>query len=88
MSNEILADYVGTYGLPGVDNVVTLEDNRLMLEAPGFGKSQLFAESETHFFNERDLQVEFVRDDDGIVTHLIGRSGTFEMTVPRKSNDR
>ncbi len=88
VSNEILADYVGTYGLPGVDNVVTLEDNQLMGEAPGFGKFQLFAESETHFFNERGLQVEFVRDDDGIVTHLRGRDGSFDMTVPRKSNDR
>ncbi len=88
VSSEILADYVGTYEFPpGVDNVVTLEDNRLMMEAPGFGKSQLFAESETEFFAENN-RLEFVRGDDGIVTHLIFRGGGNEITVPRKSNDR
>ena len=89
VSSEILADYVGTYGLPGVDNVVTLEDNRLMMEAPGFGKFQLFAESETHFFSNEGPQLEFVRGDDGIVTHLIARASAFGvLTLPRKSNDR
>ncbi len=88
VSSEILADYVGTYEVPGFgDNVVTLEDNQLMGESPGFGKSQLFAESETHFFNEADVEVEFVRDDDGIVTHMMVRFGSNEMTAPRKSND-
>ena len=88
VSNEILADYVGTYEFLGVDNVVTLEDNRLMMEAPGFGKYQLFAESETRFFNELGLQVEFVRGDGGIVTHLTAQVGAIDLTVPRKSNDR
>ncbi len=87
VSSEILADYVGTYEFPpGVDNVVTLEDNRLMMEAPGFGKSQLFAESETEFFAGNN-RLEFVRGDDGIVTHLIFRGGGNEITAPRKSND-
>ncbi len=89
VSSEILADYVGTYEFPpGVDNVVTLEDNRLMMEAPGFGKFQLFAESETDFFsNEINTQWQFVRGDDGIVTHVMVRFGSNEVTAPRKSND-
>ena len=88
VSSEILADYVGTYEVPGFgDNVVTLEDNQLMMEVPGFGKFQAFAESETHFFNEADVEFEFVRGDDGIVTHMIVQLGTIEATAQRKSND-
>ncbi len=91
VSSEILADYVGTYELLllGFDLVLTLKDDRLMGEAPGFGKFQLFAESETDFFNnENNYQWEFVRGEDGIVTYVIVRSGSNEMTAPRKSNDR
>ena len=85
VSSEILADYVGTYELFGQDMVVTLEDNQLMREAPGFEKAPLFAESETEFFVKAiDAQFEFVRGDDGIVTHVIARIGFAEMTGPRE----
>ncbi len=90
VSSEILADYVGTYELLllGFDLVLTLEDDRLMGEAPGFGKFQLFAESETDFFsNEINTQWQFVRGDDGIVMHVMVRFGSNEVTAPRKSND-
>ena len=90
VSIEILADYVGTYELLiyGFDLVLTLEDNQLMGEAPGFGRFQLFAESETDFFsNQINTQWQFVRGDDGIVTHVMVRFGSNEVTAPRKSND-
>ena len=90
VSSEVLADYVGTYELLlyGFDLVLTLEDDRLMGEAPGFGKFQLFAESETDFFsNELNIQWQFVRGDDGIVTHVMVRFDSNEVTAPRKSND-
>ena len=73
---------VGTYDVAGQDLVVTLEDDQLMGEPIG----QLSAESETHFFNEDNYEFEFVRGDDGIVTHVIVRSGAVEVTAPRKSS--
>ena len=86
VSCEILADYVGTYEIGlGQDIVVTLEDNQLMGEAPGRGKFQWFAESETEFFNRVNLaQLEFVRGDDGTVTHAILHAGPRDMTASRK----
>ena len=85
VASEILADYVGIYELFGQDMVVTLEDNQLMREAPGFEKAPLFAMSETEFFTEAfDAQFEFVRGDDGIVTHVIAHMGEIDITAPRK----
>jgi len=87
VSSEILVDYVGTYEFPpSVDLVVTLEDNYLILQLTGFGKFQFFAESETNFFSG-NRQLEFVRGDDGIVTHLVLQDRGYEITAPRKSND-
>ncbi len=91
VSSEILADYVGTYelllpGFAGFDLVLTLEDDQLMGEAPGFGKFQWFAESETNFWRD-GVFAEFVRGDDGIVTHLIVTMFGVTSTAPRKSND-
>ena len=64
---------------------MTLEDNQLMVELIGWDTWPFFAESETDFFTKRaNVLLEFVRGDDGIVTHLITRQGSFETTVPRK----
>jgi len=45
-----------------------------------------FAESETEFFNRvsADFLLEFVRGDDGTVTHAILHAGPRDMTVSRK----
>ncbi len=96
VSSEILADYVGTYG-PGPfgDFEVTLADNQLMLELRGADKVSAVAESETDFFIKRhsrpsrwrweeNLQIEFVRGDNGAVKHFVMRQGSAETTVPRK----
>ena len=64
---------------------MTLEDNQLMGEAPGSGKSPWFAESETEFFTEvNPARFEFVRGDDGVVTHVIVHMGSTDVTAPRK----
>ena len=86
VSSEILADYVGTYEFgPGLDLVVTLEDNQLMAQAPGQDKAQLFAMTETEFFAEaNNVQFEFVRGDDGNVTDVIAHMGPNDITAPRK----
>ena len=86
VANEILADYVGTYEFgPGLDLVVTLEDNQLMAQAPGQDRAQLFAMTETEFFTEaNNVRFEFVRGDDGNVTDVIAHMGPNDITAPRK----
>ncbi len=66
-----------------------------MLELIGFGKYPVVAVSETDFFIKRhsrpsrwrweeNLQIEFVRGDNGAVKHFVMRQGSAETTVPRK----
>jgi dipeptidyl aminopeptidase/acylaminoacyl peptidase len=76
---EILAKYTGTYVTDdGYGWVVTLEGNQLAMQADAIGgKSLLFAESETNFFFKVfGGDVEFVKDDQGRVTHLILYQGS------------
>jgi dienelactone hydrolase len=87
LASEILAGYVGTYeplvvtsGLGSEDVVVTLKDNQLMVEITTFGpraKGPFFAASQTDFFADPMRpgrpELEFVKGEDGTVTHLILR---------------
>jgi CubicO group peptidase (beta-lactamase class C family) len=70
---DILENYVGTYNLaPGFDIVMTLEDGKLMTQATGQGKFQLFAKSETRFFLKVvPAEVEFVANDNGEYNKMI-----------------
>jgi len=72
VSAQVLEKYAGTYELaPNFDLVVTLEDGKLMTQATGQQKVQIYAESESKFFLKvTDAQVEFVRDEAGNVTGL------------------
>ena len=86
VSPEILAKYTGTYELrPGFDLVVTLEGGQLISQATGQGKVPLFAESETKFFPKViDAEIEFLKDDKGVVTALMLHQGAAEIKAPRK----
>ena len=72
-----LEPFVGTYELmPGFDLAITLEGDQLMGQATGQAKLPLFAEAETKFFLKVvDAQVEFFKDANGVVTHLILHQG-------------
>jgi CubicO group peptidase (beta-lactamase class C family) len=65
--------YVGQYQIaPAFVLTVTREGDRLMTQATGQQKLELFPESETKFFLRAvDAQVTFVRDERGNVTHVI-----------------
>jgi len=65
--------YVGEYELaPGFAVVITKEDGKLMGQATGQPKVELFPEAETKFFLKVvDGQVEFVKGEDRKVTGLI-----------------
>jgi hypothetical protein len=65
--------YVGEYELaPGFAVVITKENGKLMGQATGQPKVELYPEAETKFFLKVvDGQVEFVKSENGKVTGLI-----------------
>jgi CubicO group peptidase (beta-lactamase class C family) len=74
---KILDAYVGQYELaPNFILTMTREGDSLMSQATGQPKFELFPESETKFFVKAfDAQATFVKDDKGVVTHLILHQG-------------
>lgn len=83
---KILAQYAGTYGLaPNFDLVFTVENGQLMTQATGQPKFPVYAESDSRFFlTVVDAQVEFFKDDQGKVTHLVLHQGGHDMKAPKK----
>jgi len=70
---KIYDSYVGDYEL-GPDFMITItsENGKLMAQATGQSKFELFASSETEFFLKVvDARVTFVKDEQGKVTELI-----------------
>lgn len=82
----ILADYVGTYQLaPNFDLVITLEGGKLIAQATGQGKTDLYAESETKFFpTVIPAVIEFVKDSQGKVTHIVLHQDGHDVKAPKK----
>ena len=78
--------YVGEYELmPGFSVTITREDDKLMVQATGQPKFELFPESETEFFLKVvDAQVTFVKGADGAVNELILHQGGRDMPGKRK----
>lgn len=70
---KIYDAYVGEYELePGFVFTVTREGDRLMLQATGQGKAELFPTSETKFFPKVvRADITFFKDAAGLVTHLV-----------------
>jgi hypothetical protein len=73
-----LARYVGTYDIPGprgavITATVTLEDNQLVLDAPGRGHAVLVQQSPTMFLF-RGIAMEFIVDERGEATHLVAHA--------------
>jgi len=83
---KILAQYAGTYALaPNFDLVFTVENGQLMTQASGQPKFPVYAESETSFFlTVVEAQVEFFKNDQGKVTHLVLHQGGHDMKALRK----
>jgi len=69
----ILKQYTGSYELsPKFILTVTFENGKMMIEATGQGKAEMFAEKENYFFLKvADIQVEFTKDADGKTDKLI-----------------
>lgn len=78
LPDNTLKQYTGVYAFDKKHEVfITLENNRLQMEAPagGLPKSTLYAESETMFYLKIiDAMIEFVKDKDGNITQLIAHA--------------
>ena len=72
MDKAILITYVGEYELaPNFIITISLEGDKLMAQATGQEKHEIFAESSTRFFLKVvDAQLEFFKGADNKVTHL------------------
>lgn len=75
---KLLDNYVGEYQVgPGMNFSVTREGDRLFASAPGFGKNEMFAESETVFFLKvADAQLTFSKNDKGEISGLLIEAGS------------
>ncbi|MFI5170877.1 MAG: serine hydrolase [Chitinophagales bacterium] len=76
--DEVILDtYVGEYEIePGFTFVITKTDSKLFLQATDQEQVEIFAETESKFFLKvNDAQLEFVKDDSGIVTKSILTQG-------------
>ena len=82
----VLAQYVGTFVLePGFDLAVTLEGGQLMTQATGQDKIPIYAETETKFFPTAvPAEIEFFKDDQGKVSHLVLHQGGRDVKAPKK----
>lgn len=83
-----LKDYIGVYELgPRFTNSIRLIDGGLTTQISGQSSIPLFAESDSKFFLKvADVQLEFMRDADGRVTHLIQHHNGRKQVVPRISD--
>jgi CubicO group peptidase (beta-lactamase class C family) len=74
---QILETYVGEYQLaPNFILTVTKEGDKMITQATGQQKIEIFAESETKFYPKvMQAQIEFVKDETGKVAKLILNQG-------------
>jgi len=81
---DILDSYVGKYEFSRNILTITREDHHLFLEAVGMGKTELVPESEIQFMVKTfDATVRFMKDDQGIVTHMLFLTGSGEIRADR-----
>lgn len=77
VNGKILETYVGVYEITNEMNFsVTIEKDRIFVQAPGQDKFEIFADTENKFFTKvNDAEFEFVKDDSGKVTKAILNQG-------------
>ncbi|MCA1601097.1 MAG: DUF3471 domain-containing protein, partial [Acidobacteria bacterium] len=82
---KIYGSYAGQYELaPNFILTITAEDGKLMGQASGQPKLELFPESETRFFAITvSVELTFVKDASGQVTHLVLRQGGQDTTAKK-----
>jgi CubicO group peptidase (beta-lactamase class C family) len=89
----IFDEYVGRYEI-SPDRIITItrEGDHLMAQATGQPRLEIFPESETEFFLKvTDLQLTFVKDDQGHVSHMVvhqlGRDSRAKRVAPEPKDE-
>ena len=84
---EILERYLGVYEInPGFDITITVEGEKLMSQATGQQKFQIFPESQTKFFLKVvDAQIEFIESENGLYESFILYQGGQEVPGIKKN---
>ncbi|NRB64658.1 MAG: serine hydrolase [Saprospiraceae bacterium] len=87
LRTEIMEKYVGVYEIaPNFEISVTLEDGKLMTQATGQGKFEIFAESQTKFFLKVvDAQIEFMDNNTGNYDAFILYQGGLKIPGKKKN---
>ncbi|HTP63286.1 MAG TPA: serine hydrolase [Burkholderiales bacterium] len=82
----VLAPFAGSYAVtPKFILTVTVEDGKLMVQATGQEKFQVFAESKTeYFYKVVDAQISFVPGSDGKTDKLILHQGGRDLEAVRQ----
>jgi CubicO group peptidase (beta-lactamase class C family) len=85
LNPSIYAAYIGKYKLgPNFIITVTREGNKLMTQATGQTKVEIFPEARTRFFLKVvDAQIDFVKDRRGKVTGLILHQGGSDISAKK-----
>jgi hypothetical protein len=80
VDEKVLQDYVGEYELrPESTITVTRSAEKLFIRATGQPMFEFLAESPTEFFRKMgDVQVSFVKNASGVVTHLVLHQDGFD----------
>lgn len=82
---SVVAGYPGTYIAGGVAVEVTLADGRLSLKMPGSEAYPLFPASAERFFAKvADVDLTFVKDAEGRVTHIVLEQPWLRLECRRK----
>jgi len=85
IDTAVVKQYLGEYELsPGFILAITLENGQLMVQATGQGKAELFAEKQNFFFLKvADVQIEFIKNDNGVTDKLILHQGGRDMPAKK-----
>ena len=88
VAESILQQYVGTYQIQeGFDLEVTLEDGKLMTQATGQPKFQIFPETESKFFVKAfEAEIEFKKSANGEVDSAVLYQAGNATTIKRKKD--
>jgi len=86
---EILNKYVGKYKVQdGYFITISREGDRLFSQSTGMPKLEIFPESETKFFLKKiEVQITFVKDENGNVMELIVHQGKVEVPAKKIEDD-